>query len=391
MQHGQGFLGLAHDEVFGDFQLQAAGLQAVVGQQLFDAGHEVRLAQLCAGEVDGERAEGLVGFAPCVHLQAGLFDHPVADLQDHAVLFGQRYEVLRRHFAEGRVAPADQGFGTDHGVGVQAGLGLERQAQFVAVQCASQFLLERDAFAGLGGEVTGVAFDAVAAFGFGAVHGRVGVFDQRGDVCAVGGEQAAADAGADEEFVFSGLKRRTEAGQQFVGDADGVAGLQQAGQQDDELITAEPGDGVDVAQVFLEALGDAFEQQVADRVSEAVVDVFEAVQVQKQHGAQASGLFAVQQGGLQAVFEQGAVGQAGEGVVVGLVVQACLSVLEAGDVGEHGDEMGDEVVLVAHGADGQPARVDVAVLAAVIDFALPVAFRGQLMPHRGIESAVVLA
>lgn len=126
-------------------------------------------------------------------------------------------------------------------------------------------------------------------------------------------------------------------------------------------------------------------------MAEAVVDVLEAVQVQKQHGAQAAGLFAVQQGGLQAVFEQGAVGQAGEGVVVCLVVQACLSVLEAGDVGEDSDEMGDEVVLVAHGADGQPARVDVAVLAAVVDLALPVAFCSQLMPHRGIEGAVVLA
>lgn len=37
VQHRERFFGLAHDEVFGDFQLQAAGFEAVIVQQLFDA------------------------------------------------------------------------------------------------------------------------------------------------------------------------------------------------------------------------------------------------------------------------------------------------------------------------------------------------------------------
>jgi hypothetical protein len=61
-----------------------------------------RVAQLRAGEVDdsGPKARSP---ASSVHLPAGLFQHPVADLQDHAVLFGQVDEVLGRHLAEGRV------------------------------------------------------------------------------------------------------------------------------------------------------------------------------------------------------------------------------------------------------------------------------------------------
>ncbi|RMO12329.1 hypothetical protein ALQ47_05261 [Pseudomonas cichorii] len=265
------------------------------------------------------------------------------------------------------------------------------EAQFVAFQGSAQFLLEGDPFAGLGCQVAGVAFDPVAALGLGAVHRRIGVLDQCGDVGAVGGEQATADAGTHEELVLASLEGRGEAGQELAADGLCIAGLQQAGQQDDEFIAAQARYGVDVAQRLLEALCDAFEEQIAHRVPEAVVDVFEAIQVDKQHGTEAARLFAVLQGGVQAAFEQGAVGQAGEGVVMGLIVQTRLGVLEAGDVGKDGDEVGDESILVAHGADRQPAGVKLAILAAVADFSLPVSFGPQLMPHGRIECAVMLA
>ncbi len=119
--------------------------------------------------------------------------------------------------------------------------------------------------------------------------------------------------------------------------------------------------------------------------------MLEAVQVEKQDCAEAAGFFAVQQGGLKPALEQYSVGQAGERIMVGLIVEPRLCLFEAGDVGEHGDEVGQEVVFVAHGADGQPTRVKLAVLSTVADFALPVALGCQLVPHRGVERAVVLA
>ncbi len=94
---------------------------------------------------------------------------------------------------------------------------------------------------------------------------------------------------------------------------------------------------------------------------------------------------------MQAVLEQGAVGQAGQRVVVSLVVQFRLGVLEAGDVGEDRDEVADLPLAVAHGADGQPTGIEFTVLASIADFALPVAFGAELMPEGGVKSAVVLA
>ncbi len=77
--------------------------------------------------------------------------------------------------------------------------------------------------------------------------------------------------------------------------------------------------------------------------------------------------------------------------MVGLVVEAGLGVFEAGDVGKHRDEVRDRLVAVAHGADGQPTGVELAVLATVGDLALPMPVGGQLVPHRGVERAVMQA
>ncbi|MNG18825.1 hypothetical protein D3C84_1029270 [compost metagenome] len=74
-----------------------------------------------------------------------------------------------------------------------------------------------------------------------------------------------------------------------------------------------------------------------------------------------------------------------------LVVEFGLGVLEAGNVGKHGDKVSDEFVPVTHGADGQPARIEFAVLAPVGNLSLPMSLGGQLVPHGRVERAVVQA
>ncbi|MNL02295.1 hypothetical protein D3C87_1227960 [compost metagenome] len=371
--------------------MQETGVEAVVLEQLFDTAQQIGLAQLGAGKVDRQWAGTVVQPVPFGHLPAGGFQDPVADLQDHAVFFSQRDEVFPRHVAKGRMAPADQGFGADQAVVHEADFRLVAQVQLVAFDGAAQFVFQRHAFAGLGGEVAGVAFDAVAALGLGAVHRGVGVLDQCGNVAAILRIEAGADTGADEKLVFAGLERRGETIEQFGGDVVGIAGLLQARQQNDEFVTPQARHGVDVTQLLLEAHGNALEQQVADRVAEAVVDVFEAVKVEEQHGALATVFLLVVERRQQTAFEQRAVRQAGQRVVVCLVVEFGLGVLEAGNVGEHRDKVGDEVLPVAHGTDGQPAWIQLAILASVGNLALPVAFGGQLMPHGRVERAVMQA
>jgi hypothetical protein len=94
-------------------------------------------------------------------------------------------------------------------------------------------------------------------------------------------------------------------------------------------------------------------------------------------------------------LEGEAVGQAGQRVVVRQVVDARLGLLVLGDVGEDGDVVGDAVRLLAvpvgDGVDGHPLRVDLAVLAAIPDFAGPAAGIAQGFPHLPVEVGFVAA
>jgi len=93
----------------------------------------------------------------------------------------------------------------------------------------------------------------------------------------------------------------------------------------------------------------------------------------------------------QPVVEQPAVGQLGERVVVGLVLDPLLILLELGDVTEDAGVMGYLAVIVGDGGDGEQLGIDLAVLAPVPDLALPVAFLLELTPHGAVKALVVVA
>ena len=54
-------------------------------------------------------------------------------------------------------------------------------------------------------------------------------------------------------------------------------------QQDHELITAQPGDGITLTDPLGQPCGTNSQQVVADRMAERIVDVLEAIEIEKQH------------------------------------------------------------------------------------------------------------
>ena len=60
-------------------------------------------------------------------------------------------------------------------------------------------------------------------------------------------------------------------------------------QQDRELVAAEAGDGVAVADAVLQAPGELDQQQIADVVAERVVDLLEAVEIEQQQRQRVGG------------------------------------------------------------------------------------------------------
>ena len=139
--------------------------------------------------------------------------------------------------------------------------------------------------------------------------------DERLGVTAVVGEQRDADAGAHLQLQAVGGDREVQGEAQAVqhlGDAaDGV----DLGQHDGELVAAEPRDGVDVADGAPQVAADLLEDPVAMAVAEGVVDLLEAVQVDEEHRGGMAPALGGPDGLLEAILQEVAVRQAGEGVV----------------------------------------------------------------------------
>ena len=178
-------------------------------------------------------------------------------------------------------------------------------------------------------------FVAVFAETFGFVHGGIGLVEEgfqgtAAGFLAVGGVDADADAGRDRHNSAVKDEALVEGLEDFFGDAAHVLKAGDGGEDGNEFIAAETGDDIAVAEAVGEALGDRFEQEVADLVTVDVVDLFEAVEVDEEEGDLMVLLVGAIESLLKLLVEAFAVGQVGEGVVVGDVGEEVFRLGEFG-------------------------------------------------------------
>ena len=180
------------------------------------------------------------------------------------------------------MGPAQQGFRSGDLSRLQADLGLIVDRKFLPFQGPPQAL-----FDGLPLHRPDVhrrleEFVALTAVFLGLVHGRVRVFDERLRIQPIVGKDAHADAGGDMKIVVvdgvgfgHGLKHSPRRN-------GGILRAFHFGKQHHEFIAALPAYGVRGAYTFHQPLGDGLQKLVAGGMAQGVVDVFEAIQVQKQ-------------------------------------------------------------------------------------------------------------
>jgi hypothetical protein len=89
----------------------------------------------------------------------------------------------------------------------------------------------------------------------------------------------------------------------------------------DELVTSQAGDDVMGAHARADALAGQHQELVADGVSQAAVDLLEAVEVDEQQGQAVPGPGALRERLLEVADQGGPVGQPGQGVLQGLPAQ----------------------------------------------------------------------
>jgi hypothetical protein len=176
-------------------------------------------------------------------------------------------------------------------------------------------------------------------------------------------------------------ERLRDGGDHPLGDAEPAAIPAMLGDEQDELVATEARDGVAVPDARGEALADDLQHLVADVVPQAVVDQLEVVEIDERHAARASVPMGDAQALLEPVAQQVAVGEAGQRVVIGLMLELLLVALDLGDVVLDADEVRDLVrPRVAHRRHVQHVPEETAVLAVVAEQRPPVRLLGDRAP-----------
>ena len=148
-------------------------------------------------------------------------------------------------------------------------------------------------------------------------------------------------------------RRRVVADAVDDGSADPLgAVLVGVGEQDGELVAAQPRDHVGVADGAAQQAADGDQELVAGVVAEGVVDLLEVVEVEQQQRAARAVAPAPLEVALELGVEAAPVGQAGEHVVVDEVGEPVLVAAPLGDVD---DVDQDDVGLVGSWRVQQPA------------------------------------
>jgi len=170
-----------------------------------------------------------------------------------------------------------------------------------------------------GGRLVGGREGVVAgAATFGAVHLGVGLIEEGFGVDRRIGVAGDADAGADVGDLLADGDGGDDGGGEPFHEEDRGAVVGARFQQDGELVAAEPRDGRVGGGAAAQAAGGGDQGDVPGGVAEAVVDRLEAVEVDEEDGgvARSGG-----EGVGQVAQEVGTVGEAGQGVVLGLVAE----------------------------------------------------------------------
>jgi hypothetical protein len=124
----------------------------------------------------------------------------------------------------------------------------------------------------------------VAAFSLGQIHGGVGGPQQGVRILGIFRIQADADARRDLQSMALQKIGRGDGSLDLECDGVGASVPANRFENDHELVPADAGDRVAVADGLRESLGDGVQQQITDLVPVRVVHALEAIDIHEQDG-----------------------------------------------------------------------------------------------------------
>ena len=276
------------------------------------------------------------------------------DRDDEAEVLGQRHELAGVEQAAGGVLPAHERLDPRHHVDpVQDQVGLVVDAQLAMLDRVADLGLELDPLVGPLTRLLVEQLEARTSPVLGSVHRGVRLPDDRVGRHRGVVDQRDADADRRGQRRAVHLDRLAGGLGDAVGDEHHLALGCEPLEQEREFVAAEARHRVHRAQQRAQPFPQGGEHAIAGGVAARVVDLLEVVEVEEQHGERVAGPAGALQGEVQAVQEQGAVGQAGELVVQRLMGEPRLAALALDGPDQrapelHGLELGhDQAILGA--------------------------------------------
>src|SRR5581483_6836435 len=173
---------------------------------------------------------------------------------------------------------------------------LVEQLELLVLQRAAQGVFQAQALQAdrmvVGTEHHYVVFAAV----LGVVHREIRIAQQLGNRLPVPGIKSNADAGGYEKLVVLDLVGRPKRVQEFLRRQYGRLLVRLASQHDRELITAHASGQIVYGKQAFQALADLFQQTVAHGVTQNIVDLLEAIEINEQNSEISGALTGIPKG-----------------------------------------------------------------------------------------------
>ena len=250
---------VAHRHVFGDLQLETLGIETGIGQHRSEGLYRISILELPRREVYRHPQRRQARFLPGFRLRTCCAEHPLVQRNDQFGLFRHGDEFSGEHQAPLWVLPAYEGFHADDLSGANVLLRLVVDDELFVPQRAPQLLLQRQPRGDFGVHGGAVELEVVSALILGAVHGHIGVLQQRLAILAVVGPDGDANAGRHDELAAAKRPGLLEAIEDSPGDIEDVLFANDFRQKDGELVAAHAGHGIAVPQEIREPLAGALQ------------------------------------------------------------------------------------------------------------------------------------
>ena len=278
---------------------------------------EAEVDELATGDVDGH-AQPAALVAPGTALAERGVEDMERELPDQPGLLGQRDELVGCQQSVLGVLPAHQSLDHVHVVRPGLRLGLVVDYELPVRDRPSQLADEGQPGARVVVVVGGVDDRGVRVLA--DVHGDVRVADQRLDVRAVIGVDRDSDGCLDLDREAAHEQGLRDLLAELVRERQRGRRIRELRGDDSELVAAEAGDRVAFSQRAVQTARNLAQEPIAAGMTEGVVDLLEAVEVEQHHGEARPVPFRQPQRLPGPVLEERPVGQSGEGVVERLML-----------------------------------------------------------------------